>query len=153
MLRILFVCHGNICRSPLGKYLMRRLVREEGLEDRFFIDSAATSTEELGEGVYPPMRRLLKEAGIDCSDHAAKRMTRRDYETYDLLIGMDRWNVRNMERICGGDPARKIHILTEWTGGGEIDDPWYTRDFRRAWREIEEGCSGLLEELKRKGWS
>ena len=149
MIKILFICHGNICRSPLARYLMQDLVDKEWLTHEFEIDSAATSTEEIGNGVYPPVRKMLNEAGIDCRDHHAKQMTRRDYEHYDLLIGMDTWNLRNMQRICGGDPDGKMHLLTEWSDGGEIDDPWYTRDFRTAWDQIEAGCKGLLASLKK----
>ena len=101
---ILFVCHGNICRSPMAEFVMKDLVRQAGREDEFYIESAATSTEEIGNEVYPPARRKLAEHGITCKGKTARQMTRGDYDRFDLLIGMDTWNIRNMNRICGGDP-------------------------------------------------
>ena len=151
MHRILFVCHGNICRSPMAEFVMKELVRQAGRTADFHIESAATSTEELGNEVYPPARRKLAEHGISCKGKTARQMTRRDYDEYDLLIGMDDWNIRNMLCITGGDPEGKIHKLLDFTGeGDEVDDPWYTRDFERAWQDITRGCAALFERLKNK---
>ena len=115
MTRILFVCHGNICRSPMAEFVMKDLVRQGGLESQFHIESAATSTEELGNPVYPPARRKLAEHGIDCANKTARLLTNSDYDKYDLLIGMDRANLRNMHRVCGGDFAGKLHLLMDYT--------------------------------------
>lgn len=112
---ILFVCHGNICRSPMAEFVMKDLVKEAGLEDDFFIESAATSTEEIGNSVYSPARRKLAEHGISCQGKTARQMTCLDYNRYDLLIGMDSWNIRNMRNICGGDPDGKIKMLMDYT--------------------------------------
>ena len=184
MTRILFVCHGNICRSPMAEFVMKDLVKKAGLESEFLIESAATSTEEIGNPVYPPARRKLAEHGIDCAGKTARQLTRADYDQYDLLIGMDRANLRNMRRICGGDPDGKIHLLMEFAGrhrkgaprgpGGagcagrgersafspqveteesglcfdDVADPWYTGDFEATWRDVLEGCEGLLQAIK-----
>ncbi len=149
MIRILFVCHGNICRSPMAEFAMKDLVRKAGRENEFHIESAATSTEEIGNGVYPPAQRKLAEHGISCKGKTARQMTRGDYERFDLLIGMDSWNIRNMHNICGGDPDGKIHQLLDYTDRpGEIADPWYTRDFETAWRDIQKGCQSLLEHVE-----
>ena len=151
MTKILFVCHGNICRSPMAEYVMKDLVKQAGLEKEFSIASAATSTEEIGNGVYPPARRKLQEHGIACTGHAARQLRQSDYQTYDLLIGMDRANLRNMLRICGGDPEGKISLLMDHTSRkGEVADPWYTGDFETTWQDVLEGCQELLEQLKRK---
>ena len=146
MVKILFVCHGNICRSPMAEFVMKDLVEKAGLEKNFHIGSAATSTEEIGNPVYPPARRKLAEHGISCGGHAARQLTRSDYGAYDLLIGMDRANLRNMERICGGDPDGKIHLLLEYADrpGQEVADPWYTGDFEATWQDVLAGCTGLL---------
>lgn len=146
---ILFVCHGNICRSPMAEFVMKDLVSKAGLDDQFLIESAATSTEELGNAVYPPARRKLAEHNISCQGKTARQMTRADYQRYDLLIGMDTWNIRNMERISGGDPDGKIHQLMDYTRRpGDVADPWYTGDFEATWRDVLEGCTALLETLK-----
>ena len=146
MVKILFVCHGNICRSPMAEFVMKDLVEKAGLQKNFHIGSAATSTEEIGNPVYPPARRKLAEHGISCGGHAARQLTRSDYGAYDLLIGMDRANLRNMERICGGDPDGKIHLLLEYADrpGQEVADPWYTGDFEATWQDVLAGCTGLL---------
>ena len=146
--RILFVCHGNICRSPMAEFVMKDLVRKAGLEADFHIESAATSIEELGNEVYPPARRKLAEHGISCKGKTARQMTRRDYDSFDLLIGMDRWNIRNMERISGGDNQRKIYMLMDYTEHpGEVADPWYTGNFDATWRDVSEGCAALLARI------
>ncbi|MBP1542447.1 MAG: low molecular weight phosphotyrosine protein phosphatase, partial [Prevotella sp.] len=135
--RILFVCHGNICRSPMAEFVMKYLVDKAGVTEQFYIESAATSTEEIGNGVYPPARRKLAEHGISCHGKTARQLTRADYDRFDLIIGMDDRNIRNMMRICGGDPDNKIHMLMEYTGSHrEVADPWYTGDFEATWRDV-----------------
>lgn len=148
MIKILFVCHGNICRSPMAEFIMKKLVCDAGRESYFQIDSAATSTEEIGNSVYPPARRKLAEHGIRCDGKTARQMTRADYDYYDLLIGMDTYNVRNMQRIAGGDPEGKIHLLLEYTGSYDsVADPWYTGNFDATWRDCLAGCQALLQSL------
>ena len=148
MTKVLFVCHGNICRSPMAEFVMKDLVRKAGADERFFIASAATSTEEIGNPVYPPARCKLAEHGIGCAGKTARQMTAADYREYDLLIGMDSANLRNMRRICGGDPEGKIRLLMDFTDRpGDVADPWYTGDFETTWRDIFAGCRGLLEWL------
>jgi len=146
--RILFVCHGNICRSPMAEFVMKHLVKEAGMEAYFYIESAATSTEEIDNSVYPPARRKLAEHGIGCQGKTARQMTRSDYDRFDLLVGMDSWNIRNMNRICGGDPDGKIVMLMDYTDRpGDVADPWYTGDFEATWRDVLEGCQGLLDSI------
>lgn len=148
MPKILFVCHGNICRSPMAEFVMKRLVEEAGRADEFEIASAATSTEEIGNPVYPPARRKLAEHGISCAGKTARQLRRSDYDHYDLLIGMDQYNIRNMQRMCGGDPDGKIHLLLDYTNRpGDVADPWYTDNFDATWRDCMEGCTGLLETI------
>lgn len=149
MTKILFVCHGNICRSPMAEFVMKDLVKQAGLEAEFHIESAATSTEEIGCPVYPPARRKLAEHGIDCTGKSARQLAKTDYTQYDLLIGMDRANLRNMRRICGGDPEGKIKLLLDYTDRpGDVADPWYTGDFDATWRDVLEGCTELLENIR-----
>ena len=151
MHRVLFVCHGNICRSPMAEFVMKDLVRKAGLEADFSIASAATSTEEIGNPVYPPARRKLAERGIGCAGKTARQLRREDYDRYDLLIGMDGANLRNMRRICGGDPAGKLSLLLDWTGRpGDVADPWYTGDFEATWRDVAAGCAALLAYLTKE---
>ncbi len=151
-IKVLFICHGNICRSPMAKYVMREMVENAGLSDHFYIDSAATSTEELGNPVYPPAVRKLSEHGIDCRGHAARQITRADYDDYDLLIGMDGENMYYMKRRWPVDPEGKLHLLLDFTDNPrDISDPWYTRDFETTWREINEGCAALLSHLRETG--
>ena len=146
MIRVLFVCHGNICRSPMAEFVLKDLVKKAGLEDQFSIASAATSTEEIGNPVYPPARRKLAQHGISCEGKRARQLPREDYEDWDLLIGMDQANIRNMRRICGGDPEEKIHLMLDYAGrsGQEVADPWYTGDFEATWQDVLSGCRGLL---------
>ena len=152
MKKILFVCHGNICRSPMAEFVMKDMAAKAGVGERFVIDSAATSTEELGNPVYPPARQELAAHGVFCGPHTARQMTRADYDKYDLLIGMDSANIRNMTRICGGDPERKIHLLLDFTSRpGSVADPWYTDDFGAAYADIVRGCTAFLEHLRRSG--
>ena len=144
--RVLFVCHGNICRSPMAEFVLKDMVRKRGLEERFEIASAATSREEIGNSVYPPARRKLAEHGISCSGHHARQMTKADYDHYDMIICMDDNNVRNTAGICGGDPEGKISLLLDFTErtGQQVADPWYTGNFDATWRDVTEGCEGLL---------
>ena len=147
--RILFVCHGNICRSPMAEFIMKDIVGKAGLSDHFHIESAATSTEEIGNSVYPPARRKLAEHGISCAGKTARQLRRSDYDSFDLLIGMDEWNIRNMTRMCGGDPDGKIFKLLDFTPcHGDVADPWYTDDFDSTWRDVLAGCSALLERIR-----
>ena len=148
MIKILFVCHGNICRSPMAEFVMKDLVRKAGLESEFYIESAATSTEELGNPVYPPARRELAAHGIGCEGKRARQMRLKDYEEFDLLIGMDFANIRNMMRIAGGDPEEKIKLLLDYAGRhDEVADPWYTRNFKETWNDVTQGCQALLASL------
>ena len=148
MKKILFVCHGNICRSPMAEYVMKAMVAEAGRSAEFEIASAATSTEETGNGVYPPVRRLLEAAGIDCSAHHALQMTLVDYRHYDLSVAMDTQNLTHIRRIIGRDTDGKVCRLLDFTPTpGDIADPWYTRDFDLTWRQVHAGCRGLLERV------
>ena len=153
MIKILFICHGNICRSPMAGFVMKDLVKKAGLEEAFEIASAATSSEEIwggrGNPVYPPARRKLMEHGIDPGGKRARKTTRDDYERFDHLVGMDHANIRNMERIYGGDPEGKISLLLDYCGrtGQEVADPWYTGDFDATWRDVVQGCTALLDTL------
>ncbi|MBS5650272.1 MAG: low molecular weight phosphotyrosine protein phosphatase [Clostridiales bacterium] len=151
MVRILFVCHGNICRSPMAEFFMKDLVKQEGKAEQFDIASAATSTEEIGNGVHWGTRSILGRLGISCAGKTARQMTREDYNRYDYLIGMDSANLRNMYRICGGDPEGKIFRLLDFTGqAGDVADPWYTGDFEATYRDIKAGCEGLLLRISEK---
>lgn len=151
MIKILFVCHGNICRSPMAEFVMKDLVKKAGLSEEIGIASAATSTEEISNPVYPPARRRLAQAGICTDGKTAVQMTAKDYERYDYLIGMEQVNVRNMLRIAGGDPAGKMSRLLDFTDSpGDIADPWYTGDFDTTYEQVQAGCSALLDFLKRK---
>ncbi len=150
MTKILFICYGNICRSPMAEFVMKDMVQNEGLEDEIYIESAATSTEELGNPVYPPARAIMAEHGISCKGKVARQMTRSDYDEFDYLIGMDHANIRNMTRICGGDPEGKIHLLLSYVGrDDDVADPWYTRNFQATWDDVNEGCEALLEEIRK----
>ena len=150
MTKILFVCHGNICRSPMAEFVMKDMVKKAGQEKNFQIASAATSAEKIGHSVYPPARRKLVEHGIQCDGHTARQLANHDYDKYDLLIGMDQANLRNMHRICGGDYADKMHLLLDFTDcPGDVADPWYTDDFEATWRDVLEGCQGLLRFIEK----
>lgn len=149
MIKILFVCHGNICRSPMAEFIMKDLVARAGLADRFEIASAATSTEELGNPVYPPARRKLAEHGLGCEGKTARQMTRADYQHYDYLIAMDRMNLRNMRPFVGDDPEGKVSLLMSYAHQQrEVADPWYTGDFETTWQDLNEGCRALLSTLQ-----
>ena len=152
MIKILFVCHGNICRSTMAEYVMKHLVKQAGLEGEFYIDSAATSREEIGNGVHHGTRRKLAQMGVPCGDHRARQMPRADYDKFDLLIGMDNANIRNMTRIAGGDDEGKIHRMLDYTNRpGEVADPWYTGNFDETWDDVFEGCANLLAQLRAEG--
>ena len=151
MTKILFVCHGNICRSPMAEFIMKDLVQKAGCAAEVRIASAATSREELGSPIYPPAQRQLRSHGVPFDDHRARQMTRADYDAYDLLIGMDSANLRDMYRICGGDYADKMSLLMDYTDQPrDVADPWYTEDFDATWRDVLEGCQGLLDSIIRK---
>ncbi len=149
MIKILFICHGNICRSPMAEFIMKDMVQKAGVADDFLIASAATSAEEIGNPVHRGTRTRLAREGISTAGKYARQMTRRDYEEYDYLIGMDRWNLRSMERIVGSDREGKLSLLLDYTdrAGDEIADPWYTGNFDETYDDIVEGCSALLKKL------
>ena len=152
MIKILFICHGNICRSPMAEFVMKKIVDESGLSDSFEIASAATSTEETGNPVYPPARKKLDENGISCMGKTARQLTRGDYEVYDYIVAMDHWNLGNIARIIGEDTEQKVSLLLDYTETHrDVEDPWYTRDFDKAYDDILTGCKGLLGYLVRKG--
>ena len=145
MIKVLFICHGSICRSPMAKYTMIDLLEKAGRSAEFMVESAATSREELGNPVYPPARAKLKEHGILCDGYAARQMTKEDYVDYDYIVGMDQENRYYMDRLWDNDPEGKVHLLMDFTDRpGEVSDPWYTRDFEATWIDVEEGCRGLL---------
>lgn len=152
MIRIMFVCHGNICRSPMAEFIFKRMISERGISDRFFVTSSATSTEEIWNGVgnpvYPPAKAELAKHGISCEGKRAVQLQASDYDKYDIIIAMDSKNVRNMGLILGQDNEGKVHKLMDYTSrGGDVVDPWYSNKFDIAYRDIEEGCQGLLEAL------
>ena len=156
--RILFVCNGNICSSPKAEFIIKDMVRRRGLAENFEIASAATSTEEIWNGVgnpvYPPARRELQKHGLSCAGKRAVQLQKDDYEKYDLFIGMDRANIRNMTRLFGGDPQNRIRKLMDFTDrGGDVADPWYSGDFETAYRDIYDGCAGLLQWILQEGTS
>lgn len=163
MIRILFVCHGNICRSPMAEFVLKDIVKRRGLEDSFYIESAATSTEEIWHGVgnpvYPPARAKLREHGIGTDDNElgvsekrARQTVKSDYDKFDYIIGMDSANIRNMQMIYGGDPENKIYKMLDFTERtGDVADPWYTGRFDATWRDVYEGCMGFLDKINREG--
>ena len=148
MHKILFVCHGNICRSPMAEFVMKKLVSDMGLSHEFYIESAATSREEIGNPVYQPVRKLLSQHGIDTSGKTARQMTKGDYDRFDYIVAMDRNNLRNMERIIGRDTEGKVSLLLHHAGiDRDVADPWYTRDFEATWDDVNVGCKALLGEV------
>jgi len=152
MIRIMFVCHGNICRSPMAEFVLKKMVSERGMADQFYIASSATSTEEIwgdvGNPVYPPAKAELAKHGISCEGKRAVQLTRADYDKYDLFIGMDSANIRNMNRMLCGDPQGKIRKLMDYTDrGGDVADPWYTRRFDVTYADVLAGCEGLLNKI------
>lgn len=152
MIKVLFVCHGNICRSTLAESLFIHMVKEKGIEDMFYINSAATSREEIGNGPHYGTVKKLREMGVPVVPHRAVQMTKHDYEEYDYLIGMDTANIRNMNRIAGGDPDGKLYKMLSFTGSGrDVADPWYTGDFDATYDDVLAGCEGFLEYLASSG--
>ena len=148
MHKILFICHGNICRSPMAEFVMKKLVKDAGKEAAFEIASAATSTEEIGNPVYPPAKRKLAEHNIGCAGKTARQITLKDYEYYDYIIAMDRNNLRNLHRMLGDDTQHKISLLMDYTTRpGDVADPWYTGDFESTWQDVLEGCTALLQKF------
>lgn len=148
MIKILFVCHGNICRSTMAESMLTHMVRQRGLQEQFEIDSAATSREEIGNPPHHGTVAKLKAEGVPVVDHRARQMTKEDYKKYDYLIGMDSANIRNMNRIAGGDPEGKIYKLLTFAGrGDDVADPWYTGDFEATYRDVKQGLEGLLQQL------
>ena len=149
MIKVLFICHGNICRSPMAHCIFTQMIKEEKLEKRIQIDSKATSTDELGSGIYPPARRKLHEKGVPLISHYATQIESEDYYRFDHIIGMDSANIRNILRICGGDPEGKVYRLLDLTDRPrDVADPWYTGDFEATYRDVLEGCKVLLAHLK-----
>ncbi len=148
MIKVLFVCHGNICRSPMAEFVLRDMVEKRGLGDCFVIASAATSREEIGNGVHPGTQRILRKLGISTRGKHAVQMTRADYDKYDFLLGMDQWNLKNMMRILGDDPEGKVKRLLDFSDSPrDIADPWYTGDFETTYRDVKEGCEAFLQFL------
>lgn len=142
MIKILFLCHGNICRSPMGKYVLQDMVDKAGLSRRFEIDSAAVSREEIGNSVYPPARRELAKHGIRCDGHMARQVTMKDYHHFDRIYYMDSSNARYLARMLPKDPEKIRPLLSR-----DVADPWYTGDFEQTWKDIEEGCRRIMEEF------
>ena len=148
MIRIMFVCHGNICRSPMAEFMFKAMLTEGGLSSSFSAASCAVSTEELGGDIYPPAKRCLQRHGTPFSHRQAVQLTRADYAKYDLFIGMDSSNLRRMRSILNGDPENKCRLLMEYTKrGGDVSDPYYTGDFEEVYNDLKEGCSALLDAL------
>ena len=149
MIKILFICHGNICRSVSAEYIFKNIIDNERLADSFYVDSAATSTEEIGNEIYSPMRKALCSHDVPIGNHRARQVKRSEYDEFDLIIGMDEENMYYLSRILGDDPENKIHYLMEYTDTpkAEIEDPWYTRNFEKAYQDIYKGCKGLLERI------
>ena len=149
MIKVLFICHGNICRSAAAEMVMKQMAREQGRRD-LQIASAAATREEIGNDIYPPMKKALAAAGYQCERHAARQTTRAEYSQWDYIVGMDDENMWDMRHIYGGDPDGKLSMLLDWAGkpGQEIDDPWYTRDFGGVLKQIEEGVAGLMRSIR-----
>ena len=156
MIKILFICHGNICRSPMAEFIFKDMVIKQNMEDQFYIASAATSTEEIWNGVgnpvYPPAREELARHGISCAGKRAVQIRKSDYEKYDYILGMDHWNMRNMMRILRSDPEGKVKLLLDYSDSPrDIADPWYTGNFGITYSDIVEGCESFLQYLREKG--
>lgn len=148
MIKILFVCHGNICRSPMAEFVFKDMTKD--FKD-IYIESAATSTEELGNPVHYGTTNLLRKKGISTAGKTARQMNKSDYDKFDYIIGMDTWNIQNINRICGGDPEKKVYKMLDFSSrtGSDVLDPWYTGDFETTYKDIYEGCCGLLSEIKK----
>lgn len=149
MIKVMFVCHGNICRSPMAEFVLKHMVKERGIDKDFIINSSATSFEEIGNGIHRGTKKKLYEEGIYCGEHRAVRLEKSDYDAYDLIIAMDSNNLRNIEKITGIDKDKKVHLLLDFTDrkGESIADPWYTGNFNKTYEDICEGCRGLLNEI------
>ena len=146
--RILFICHGNICRSPMAEFILKDMVEKAGIADNFEIASAATSTEEIGNDIYPPAKRILSRKGIKFNSRQARQITKKDYEYYDFIIAMDENNLRNLKRMLGEDTEHKISLMMDYAGKNrDVADPWYTGDFETTFNDITEGCMGFLASL------
>ena len=146
MIKVLFVCHGNICRSPMAEFVFKYMVANAGLDDKFHIESAATSREEIGNDIHPGTRQKLIENDIPFAKRSARQIIKSDYDDFDYIIGMDDANVRNIARICGGDPEGKVHKLSSFAGKDRsIADPWYTGNFDETYDDVIEGCEGLMK--------
>ena len=151
MIKIMFVCHGNICRSPMAEFVFKDIAEKNGVSDKFLIDSSATSTEEIGNPVYPPAVSELKRHNIKLYPHYAKQITKSDYDKFDLIICMEKYNIRNLTRVIGDDKDNKVHLLMEYAGiSRDVADPWYTRNFESAYNDIVTGCTALFNSLKEK---
>ena len=149
MIKILFCCHGNICRSPMAEFIMKDLLQKRGLADKFYVESAATSREEIGNPVYPPARRELEKHGISCAGKTARQVTKGDYAAFDWILYMEQYNFPRLMKILGTDPQGKVHRLLDFLPNPkDIDDPWYTGDFDGVYREISEGCRDFLNDLE-----
>lgn len=143
MIKILFVCHGNICRSPMAEFVMKDMVEKKGLQDQFHIESAATSREEIGNSVYPPAKRMLAKHGISCEGKRARQVTKADLEHYDYLVLMDRNNMSNMIRMFGAENMNKVSMLLD----RDVADPWYTGNFDKTMQDVQVGCTKLLNQI------
>ena len=149
MIKVLFICHGNICRSTMAEYVMKDMVKKAGLEHKFYIDSAGTSREEIGNPVHHGTRKKLQQENIPCGNHKARQLTKDEYTQFDYLIAMDSWNVKNIMRIIGSDPEGKVSKLLDFTNRkGDIADPWYTGNFDQTYEDVKEGCECLLQKCK-----
>ena len=148
MINVLFICHGNICRSPMGEFILKDMVAKRGIAHKFYIESAATSTEEIGNPVYPPARNKLRANGIDCTGKTARQITKADYKKFDYIFCADSYNIKNALRIFGGDPENKVCRLLDLTDRPrDIADPWYTGNFDITWDDIVEGCEAFLNKI------
>lgn len=148
MIKILFICHGNICRSPMAEFVLKDMVKKKGITDQFIIDSCATSREEIGNGVHYGTKRKLEEVGISVGEHRARQLTKKDYETFDYLLAMEQTNIRNMIRLLGSDPQQKMHCLLDYSEHPrDIADPWYTGNFDVTYQDIVEGCEAFLDKV------
>ena len=151
MIKIMFVCHGNICRSTMSEFIMKDMIANRGLEDKIQVASSATSREEIGNDMYPPAKRKLDKEHIPYTRHHARQITKSDYAEYDLILCMEQYNIRNLKRIIPADPDNKIHLLLDYSDSPrDIADPWYSGDFDKTYDDIIEGCEGLLEYLCRE---
>lgn len=151
MKNILFVCNGNICRSPMAEFVLRDMVERQGWAERVSVESAATSTEEIGNPVHPGTREKLRQAGISCQSKRARQIRPEDYERFDWIVGMDNWNMRNLRRMFPGDPKGKLHKLLDFCGdGSDVADPWYTGNFDATWQDVQRGCRAMMKQMEKE---